>query len=75
MIEQNDQKNQLPKEFRELEINKHIKNAGIIKVFGFSTSYLFQLVFCLVFQHKSWFTLLQSKKVINIQEKIRFIVS
>ena len=66
MIEQNDQNNQLPKEidhvFRELEINKHLRNAGIIKGFGFSTSYLFQLVFCLVFQHKSWFTLLQSKK-------------
>lgn len=66
MIEHNDQNNQLPKEikaaFRELKIFKHLHKAGITKNFGFTTSYLFQLVFCLVFHHKSWFTLLQSKK-------------
>lgn len=66
MIDQHDHNNQLPKEihhvFRELEITKHLRNAGISKGIGFSTNYLFQLVFCLVFQHKSWFTLLQSKK-------------
>lgn len=66
MIEHNDQNNQLPKElksvFRELEIVKHLRKAGITKKFGFTTSYLFQLVFCLIFHHKSWFTLLNSKK-------------
>jgi hypothetical protein len=66
MIEHNDQNNQLPKElksvFNELEISKHLRNAGIKKKFGFTCSYLFQLVFCLIFHHKSWFTLLQSKK-------------
>lgn len=66
MIEHNDQKNQLPKElksvFLELEIVKHLRKAGITKKFGFTTSYLFQLVFCLIFHHKSWFTLLNSKK-------------
>lgn len=66
MIEHNDQNNQLPKElksvFRELEIVKHLCKAGITKKFGFTTSYLFQLVFCLIFHHKSWFTLLNSKK-------------
>ena len=66
MIEHNDQKNQLPKElksvFHELEIGKHLRKAGITKKFGFTTSYLFQLVFCLIFHHKSWFTLFNSKK-------------
>jgi hypothetical protein len=66
MIEHNDQNNQLPKElksvFNELEISKHLRNAGIKKRFGFTCTYLFQLVFCLIFHHKSWFTLLQSKK-------------
>lgn len=66
MIEHNDQNNQLQKElksvFRELEIVKHLRKAGITKKFGFTTSYLFQLVFCLIFHHKSWFTLLNSKK-------------
>jgi hypothetical protein len=66
MIEHNDQNNQLPKElksvFNELEISKHLRNAGIKKRFGFTCTFLFQLVFCLIFQHKSWFTLLQSKK-------------
>ena len=66
MIEHNDPNNQLPKElksvFKELEIFKHLRKAGITKRFGFTTSYLFQLVFCLIFHHKSWFTLLNSKK-------------
>ncbi|MGN7479011.1 IS4 family transposase [Solibacillus silvestris] len=66
MIEHNDQNNQLPKElnsvFRELEIVKHLRKAGITKRIGFTTTYLFQLVFCLIFHHKSWFTLLNSKK-------------
>lgn len=66
MIEHNDQNNQLPKElktvFGELEILKHLRKAGINKKFGFTASYLFQLVFCLIFHHKSWFTLLSSKK-------------
>lgn len=66
MIDQNSQYNQLPKEinsvFSELEMNKHLRQAGIKKSFGFSCSYLFQLVFCLIFQHKNWFSLLDSKK-------------
>ncbi|HCX48222.1 MAG TPA: IS4 family transposase [Bacillus sp. (in: Bacteria)] len=66
MIDQNSQYNQLPKEldsvFSELEMNKHLRQSGIKKSFGFSCSYLFQLVFCLIFQHKNWFMLLDSKK-------------
>ena len=66
MIDQNQSNNQLPNELRsvfsELEIGKHLRKAGITKTFGFSCSYLFQLVFCLIFQHKNWFSLLDSKK-------------
>ena len=66
MIDQNSQYNQLPKEldsvFSELEINKHLRHAGIKKSFGFGCAYLFQLIFCLIFQHKNWFSLLDSKK-------------
>ncbi|MFD1032826.1 IS4 family transposase [Metaplanococcus flavidus] len=66
MIDQNQTNNQLPNElhsvFSELQISKHLRKAGITKTFGFSCSYLFQLVFCLIFQHKNWFSLLDSKK-------------
>lgn len=66
MIDQNSQYNQLPKElhfiFSELKINQHLRQAGIKKSFGFSCSFLFQLIFCLIFQHKNWFSLLASKK-------------
>lgn len=66
MIEHNGPNNQLSKElksiFNELEIFKHLRKAGITKKFGFTTSYLFHLVFCLIFHHKSWCTLLSSKK-------------
>ncbi|MCM3056214.1 IS4 family transposase, partial [Caldibacillus thermoamylovorans] len=65
MINKNSQFNQLPKEldsvFSELEVNKHLRQAGIKKSFGFSCSYLFQLIFCLIFQHRNWFSLLDSK--------------
>src|SRR3954447_23594353 len=66
MIGHNDQNNQLSKEFKlifsELEIFKHLRKAGITKKFGFTAAYLFHLIFCLIFPHKSWFTLLTSKK-------------
>ncbi len=66
MIDRNSQYNQLPNElnsiFSELEMNKHLRQVGIKKSLGFSCSYLFQLVFCLIFQHKNWFTLLDSRK-------------
>ena len=66
MIDQNQPNNQLPNELRsvfaELDILKHLRKAGITKTFGFSCSYLFQLVFCLIFQHKNWFSLKDSKK-------------
>lgn len=66
MIEQNSLSNQLPNEiqsaFNELQIIQHLRKAGFKKKFGFTCSKLFQLVFGLVFYHKSWFQLLQSNK-------------
>jgi hypothetical protein len=66
MIDQGIQKNQLPNEmksaFKELKMLKHLKTAGFKKKFGFTCSYLFQLVFVLLFHHKNWFRLLESDK-------------
>lgn len=73
MIASNDPKNQLPKElksgFNELQILKHLRNAGITKGLGFSCAYLFKLIFCLIFEQKNLFRLLQSKKSESLPEK------
>lgn len=65
MIAQSNQISQLPDEmkivFKELKIAQHLREARITKALGFSCSYLFQLVFCLVFHNKNWFRLLDSK--------------
>lgn len=65
--------NQLPKEikatFDELGVLKHLRKAGIKKSFGFSCTYLFQLVFCLVFEQKNWYRLLKSKKLTHYPAK------
>jgi len=55
MITKNGTNNQLPTEtkltFKELKVFKHLRNAGITKFTGYSTIYMFQLVyFC--FYHK-----------------------
>jgi DDE superfamily endonuclease len=66
MIDQTTKQNQLPNEikpaFKELKVLQHLKNAGFKKKFGFTCSDLFQLVFVLLFHHKNWFRLLESKK-------------
>lgn len=66
MIEQQEPRNQLPKTikpaFEELKVLQHLRNAGLRKKFGFTCSYLFQLVFTLLFHHKNWFHLLESNK-------------
>lgn len=66
MIEQNHLNNQLPNEishaFSELKVLHYLRKAGIIKGFGYTTSSLFQLVFLLIFHHKNWFRLLESRK-------------
>ena len=64
MINQQEPKNQLPKEiqsnFNDLNILKHLRNAGFRKSTGFSCAYLFQIIFCLIFHHRNWFRLLES---------------
>lgn len=66
MIDQKEPCNQLPKEikpaFKELRVLKHLKDAKINKRFGYTTAYLFQLVFVLLFHQKNWFRLLESDK-------------
>lgn len=73
MIANNDLNKQLPNEikstFKELKVLQHLRNAGISKNFGFSCAYLFQLVFCLIFENKNWFRLLESKKSTEVPEK------
>jgi len=61
IINQTPQENQLPKEiqaaFKELKILQHLRNAGFKKRFGFTCTYLFQIVFCLIFHHRNWYQL------------------
>jgi len=64
MINQTHQENQLSKEiqvaFKELKLLQHLRNAGFKKRFGFACSYLFQIIFCLIFHHRNWYRLLES---------------
>ncbi|WP_078430643.1 transposase [Alkalihalobacterium alkalinitrilicum] len=73
MIANNDQPKQLPNEikstFIELKVLKHLRKAGITKSFGFTCAYLFQLIFCLIFENKNWFRTLESKKSTDIPAK------
>jgi hypothetical protein len=73
MIANNDQTKQLPNElkstFKELKVLKHLRKAGITKSFGFTCAYLFQLIFCLIFENKNWFRTLDSKKSTDIPVK------
>lgn len=73
MIANHDQTKQLPNEinstFKELKVLKHLRKAGITKSFGFSCAYLFQLIFCLIFENKNWFRTLESKKSTDIPAK------
>ncbi|MDW8518582.1 IS4 family transposase, partial [Priestia flexa] len=73
MIANHDQSKQLPNEikstFKELKVLKHLRKAGITKAFGFTCAYLFQLIFCLIFENKNWFRTLESKKSTDIPAK------
>jgi DDE superfamily endonuclease len=66
MVTHDERIDQLPVEIRaafmELKVMKHLRNAGITKRFGYTCSYLFQLVFILIFHHRNWFQLLESPK-------------
>lgn len=73
MIANHDQTKQLPNEikstFKELKVLIHLRKAGITKSFGFTCAYLFQLIFCLIFENKNWFRTLESKKSTDIPAK------
>ncbi|UXC22393.1 IS4 family transposase [Heyndrickxia coagulans] len=73
MIAKNSLNNQLPNEikstFKELNMLKHLRIAGITKSFGFSCAYIFQLTFCMIFENKNWFRMLENKKATDIPAK------
>ena len=66
MIANNNGKKQLLTDldatFKELNVFKHLNKAGIRKSFGFTSAYLFQIIFSLIFEHKNWFQTLEGKK-------------
>ncbi|HWR09474.1 IS4 family transposase [Sporomusa sp.] len=73
IVKQQQAENQLPNEiksvFEELHISRHLRSAGITKNLGFTCSYLFQIIFCLIFQHRSWFQLLESTRAAELPGK------
>ncbi|MDM8102869.1 MULTISPECIES: IS4 family transposase [Oceanobacillus] len=73
MIANNAPNKQLPTEiksvFKELGVLKHLRNAGITKSFGISSAIIFQLIFRLIFEHKNWFRMLDSKKSADLPAK------
>jgi hypothetical protein len=73
MISNNSQNKQLPNEltstFKELQVLKHLRKAGITKSLGFSCGYLFQLIFCLIFENKNWYRTLESRKSVDFPAK------
>lgn len=56
---------QLPRSFQiafaGLDIGKHLRQAGISKALGFSCLSLFQTLLLLVFQHKNWYRMMESR--------------
>ncbi|MBM7573188.1 hypothetical protein JOC48_003739 [Aquibacillus albus] len=54
---------------KELHVFKHLRNAGITKSVGFSCAYLFQLIFCLIFENKKWYQTFNSKKSTDFPAK------
>lgn len=55
--------------FATLHIGKALRHAGISKSFGISSLAIFQIVFSLVFQGKSWFRLLESERGADLPGK------
>ena len=66
MITDTSTEKQLPPSFQTafagLQIGKYLRHAGISKSLGFSCLSLFQTILMLVFQHKNWFRLLESRE-------------
>ncbi len=73
MIANSDQSKQLPNEikstFKELNVLKHLRRAGITIYLGFSCAYIFHLIFSLIFEHKNWFQTLEDKKAFDLPGK------
>ncbi len=73
MIAKPNHTKQLPNEvkasFQELKIFQHLRNAGITKSFGFSCGYIFQLIFCLIFEHQNWFQMINGKRATELPGK------
>lgn len=61
--------NEIKSTFKELNVLKHLRNAGITKSFGVPVLIIFNLFFSLIFEHKKWFRLLESKKSKDIPGK------
>jgi len=65
-LKQINHENQLPTElkeiFIELKVLKHLRQAGIKRKLGFACSYIFQILFCLLFQHRNWFRMQESER-------------
>lgn len=73
MRAKNSLNSQLPNEikstFKELNVLKQLRITAITKSFGFSCAYIFQLIFCMIFENKNWFRMLESKKATDIPAK------
>src|SRR5699024_1283339 len=73
MIAKNDSNNQLPTEiksvFKELNMFKHLRDAGIKKLVGFSCAYIFQFIFSFIFENKNWYRMLERKKSSDVPAK------
>jgi len=55
--------------FATLHIGKALRQAGISKSFGLSSSAIFRIVFSLVFEGKNWFRLLESHRGADLPGK------
>ena len=55
--------------FSDLNIGKHLRNAGINKKVGFSCLSIFQLLFLLVFEHRNWYQAGLSKQAADLPGK------
>lgn len=55
--------------FKELKVLVHLCHTGITKTSGISCACIFQLIFRLIFENKSWFRTLKSKKTLDVPAK------
>ncbi|WP_445506432.1 IS4 family transposase [Niallia sp. 03190] len=55
--------------FSELNVGKHLRNAGITKKLGITCLSIFQLLFLLVFEHRNWYQARLSKQAVDLPGK------